>query len=65
MNTIQWTPELLASIPDELLLSEAQRRRAKKRTTYTGGAIWKKHNPTTDRCRCMDCTKKRENEDSI
>jgi hypothetical protein len=55
MATITWTPELLASIPDELLHSEAARRRGRKRQTYTGGVYWKQHNPDVPNCRCARC----------
>ena len=55
-----WTPELLATIPDDLLLSEAQRRRARKRQSYTGGVVWAKHNPKVQGCRCKRCIAKRE-----
>lgn len=56
---MKWTPKALASIPDELLLSEAQRRRARKRASYTGGAVWAQHNPDANNCRCQRCITKR------
>ena len=58
--TMEWTPEILAHIPDEVMLSERQRRRARLRTTYTGGLYWEKHNPETSRCRCKDCMQRRK-----
>jgi hypothetical protein len=61
---ITWTRELLASIPDDVFMSEVQRRRARKRQTYTGGLLWKKHNPNVQNCRCVKCTAKREQKDS-
>lgn len=60
MANIEWTRELLASIPDDVLLSEAQRRRAHKRRTYTGGVYWRKHNPAVANCRCLKCMKRRQ-----
>jgi hypothetical protein len=48
-----------ATIPDEILKSERARRNAAKRTTYTGGIYWKRHNPRTSRCRCRACMRKR------
>ena len=50
-----WTKELLSTIPDDVLFSEWQRRKARKRTSYSGGAVWAKHNPNTARCRCAAC----------
>ena len=57
---IEWTPEILAQIPDDLLFSERQRRRARQRTTYTGGVYWVKHNPDVPQCRCRKCMARRE-----
>ena len=59
-TTLDWTPEILANIPDEVMLSERQRRRAKMRTTYTGGLLWKQHNPGVSRCRCEACMLRRK-----
>jgi hypothetical protein len=47
---------VFAAIPDVKLFAEAGRRRAKMRTSYTGGVLWKQHNPDTRRCRCVACT---------
>jgi len=56
-----WTDNIDPStIPDEVLKSERGRRNGLKRESYTGGVYWKKHNPTTPRCRCIKCMKKRE-----
>lgn len=57
---MQWQPEIdPATIPDEVLLRERARRNAHKRKTYSGGVVWRKHNPNTNRCRCVECSKKR------
>ncbi len=32
---------------------------AGKRKSYSGGRIWKKHNPNTTRCRCPACISRR------
>lgn len=56
----RWSDDIDPStIPDDVLASEHGRRNALKRTTYTGGVFWKKHNPDTSRCRCRACMKKR------
>jgi hypothetical protein len=34
-------------------------RNGSLRKSYTGGVVWKKHNPNTSRCRCARCTKRR------
>jgi hypothetical protein len=55
-----WTPAFdIRSIPDAVLLSEAARRNARKRRSYTGGVVWAAHNPKTKRCRCQRCIDKR------
>lgn len=61
MITINWTPEILASIPAEVLKGEVQRRRAAARVNPGGkGTPWARHNPDTSRCRCKRCMRKRE-----
>src|SRR5450759_2668798 len=56
-----WTTDIdPASIPDEVLKSERARRNALKRTSYSGGVYWSKHNPDTIRCRCRACMEKRK-----
>jgi len=63
---IIWTAAFdMATIPDSVLRSEMQRRNARKRVSYTGGAIWKRHNPGTPRCRCAKCAKVRREEERI
>jgi hypothetical protein len=42
-------------VPDNILRNEWARRNARKRKTYTGGVYWNKHNPTTNKCRCVKC----------
>src|ERR1700733_2998501 len=46
--------------PYEAILSLRGRKNVAKRTTYTGGIYWAKHNPDTKRCRCRKCMKKRQ-----
>ncbi len=48
-----------STIPDDVIASEHGRRNALKRHSYTGGVEWKKHNPTTSRCRCGKCIARR------
>ena len=48
-----------ATIPDGVLKSERARRNAAKRTSYSGGVYWKRHNPDT-RCRCERCMARRQ-----
>jgi hypothetical protein len=50
----------LERVPYEAILSLRGRKNVAKRTTYTGGIYWAKHNPDTKRCRCLKCMKKRE-----
>jgi hypothetical protein len=50
----------LERVPYEAILSLRGRKNVAKRTTYTGGIYWAKHNPDTKRCRCRMCMKKRE-----
>lgn len=59
-KAMNWTPELVATIPDDLLTSEWKRRIARKRKSYSGGMFWKKHNATAANCRCVACMKKRQ-----
>jgi hypothetical protein len=49
-----------STIPDAVLKTERARRNAAKRTSYSGGILWKQHNPDTPRCRCATCTGRRE-----
>ena len=49
-----------ATIPDDVLKSERARRNAVKRTSYSGGIYWKRHNPDTLRCRCEQCMARRQ-----
>jgi len=49
-----------ATIPDGVLKSERARRNAAKRTSYSGGVYWKRHNPDTSRCRCERCMARRQ-----
>ena len=56
-----WTADIdPATIPDQILKSERARRNALKRGSYTGGVLWKRHNPQTPRCRCKRCMEKRQ-----
>jgi hypothetical protein len=56
-----WTDDIDPStIPDEVIMSERGRRNASKRTSYTGGKYWVKHNPNVPGCRCRKCYAKRE-----
>ena len=50
---------LLATLTDEELFSEVQRRRSAKRVTRSGGVVWGHHNPDTLRCRCKACNRAR------
>jgi hypothetical protein len=50
----------LERVPYEAILSLRGRKNVAKRTSYTGGVYWAKHNPDTKRCRCRKCMKKRE-----
>ena len=61
MTLKPWTPNIdPATIPDEILKAERARRNARKRTTYTGGLYWRKHNPKAAGCRCRECMAARE-----
>jgi len=61
MPMTSWTESFdMASIPDDVLKSEWARRNARKRASYTGGQLWKKHNPDTPRCRCAACSARRK-----
>jgi len=56
----RWTDDIDPStIPEEILKSERARRNAAKRTSYSGGVYWKRHNPDTPRCRCHACMRRR------
>ena len=56
-----WTANIdPATIPDDVLKSERARRNAVKRTSYSGGIYWKRHNPDTLRCRCAQCMARRQ-----
>jgi hypothetical protein len=58
-----WTPGFdMSSIPDDVFQSERSRRIAKLRHSYTGGIYWAKHNPDTNKCRCVKCMARREQE---
>lgn len=47
---------ILRLMPYNLLLSETQRRRAFKRTTFAGPTgNWAHHNPAVKNCRCLTC----------
>jgi hypothetical protein len=46
-------------IPESWLLSEAAKINARKRSSYTGGVVWKVHRPDYSRCRCAGCNAKR------
>ena len=50
----------MSSVPDDVLRSEWARRNARKRSSYTGGVVWAKHNPDFNGCRCQRCIDKRE-----
>jgi hypothetical protein len=50
----------LERVPYEAILSLRGRKNVAKRTTYTGGIYWAKHNPDTKRCRCRKCMRRRE-----
>lgn len=49
----------MATIPDDVLKSEWARRNARKRTSYTGGVVWKRHNAAAAGCRCQRCINRR------
>jgi hypothetical protein len=49
----------LSTISDEALWAEIGKRRGLRRKSYSGGKVWKAHNPDTLRCRCAACTAKR------
>lgn len=57
---IEWTPEIMALIPDDVMFAERQRRRGRQRQSYTGGIYWKEHNPDVPQCRCKKCMERRE-----
>jgi len=58
-----WTANIdPATIPDDVLKSERARRNAVKRTSYSGGIYWKRHNPDTLRCRCAQCMARRHSD---
>ena len=52
--------EYLIMTQDDVLKSERARRNAVKRTSYSGGIYWKRHNPDTLRCRCEQCMARRQ-----
>jgi hypothetical protein len=56
MELIPWSEDFdMSTVPDQVLRSEWARRNARKRKGYTGGVYWHKHNPTTNKCRCVKC----------
>jgi hypothetical protein len=58
-----WTDNIdPASIPDHIVASEAGKRNARKRKSYTGGVYWAEHNPDVGNCRCVSCTRRRKRE---
>lgn len=55
-----WTDKIdPATIPDAVIASEHGKRNARKRKSYTGGAVWAKHNPEVANCRCARCNARR------
>jgi hypothetical protein len=50
----------MSTIPEGIFNSELARRNSAKRKTKSGGVVWGQHNPDTLRCRCADCSVKRE-----
>jgi len=54
----------MSTVPDDVLRSEWARRNARKRASYTGGIVWKNHNPRVPGCRCVQCMVRREKEAS-
>jgi hypothetical protein len=55
-----WTPAFdMTTVPERILRSEVGRRNAHRRHSYTGGVMWKEHNPETNRCRCAGCIEER------
>jgi hypothetical protein len=48
-----------STIPDDVIKSENARRNAKKRASYTGGIVWRSHNPKAKGCRCESCIRSR------
>jgi hypothetical protein len=64
-DLIPWHDQIdPATIPDEVIVSENARRNARKRKSYTGGAVWAKHNSTVKNCRCKRCAARRAKEKS-
>jgi hypothetical protein len=58
-----WTDKIdPATIPDAVIASENARRNARKRQSYTGGAVWAKHNGKVTNCRCKRCNARRAKE---
>jgi hypothetical protein len=55
-----WSADFdISSVPDDVLFSEAGRRNALKRKSYTGGVVWARHNPAVAGCRCAKCIRRR------
>lgn len=56
----KWTDNVdPATIPDAVIASEHGKRNARKRQSYTGGAVWAKHNSKAKNCRCNRCNARR------
>ena len=63
MKLRPWTDQIdPATIPDAVIASENAKRNARKRRSYTGGAVWAAHNPNVSNCRCKRCNARRKKE---